>query len=72
MIPKFKILLPGNKLMSNIGQINVKLGLNSAAKPWIQFDYNITFEINGKIIDVYYYLFIYCLHLSIENEIGDI
>ena len=30
----------------------MKSGLNSAAKPWTQYNYNITFEINGKIIDV--------------------
>ena len=31
--------------------MNVKRGLKSAAKPWTQFTYNITFEINFKIID---------------------
>ena len=38
--------------MQNKGQINVKRGLNSVAKPWTQFNYNITFEINGNIIAV--------------------
>ena len=33
------------------GQINIKRGLNSTVKTWTQFNYNITFEINGKIID---------------------
>ena len=36
--------------MQNKGQINVKRGLDLAAKPWTQFNCNITFEINGKII----------------------
>ena len=44
--------IPGNKLMQNKGQTNVKRGLNSAARPWTQFNYNITFEINGKITAV--------------------
>ena len=38
--------------MQNKEQINVKRGLNSTAKPWTQFNYNITFEINVKIIAV--------------------
>ena len=38
--------------MQNKGQINVERGLNSAAKPWTQFNYSITFEKNGKIIAV--------------------
>ena len=41
-----------NKLMQNKGQINVKRGLNSAAKPWTQFNYNTTFSIYDKIIAV--------------------
>ena len=54
--------IPGNKLMQKKGQINVKRELNSNAKPWTQLNYNITFEINGKIIDVnihwnYFYLY---------------
>ena len=44
-------MYPGNKLKQNKGQINVKGGLNSATKPWTQFNYNITFETNDKIID---------------------
>ena len=32
--------------------MNVKRGLNLVEKPWTQFDYNITYEINCKIIDV--------------------
>ena len=43
---------PGNKLMQNKGSINVKRRLNSAAKSWTQINFNITFEINGKIIAV--------------------
>ena len=43
---------PGNRLMQNKGQINVKRERNSATKPWTPFNYNITFEINGKIIAV--------------------
>ena len=31
--------------------MNVKRELNSAAKPWTWFNYNIIFEIKGKIID---------------------
>ena len=41
----------GSKLMQIKEQINVKRGLNLAAKPWTQFNYNVPFEINGKIID---------------------
>ena len=41
--------------MQNKGQINVKRGLNSASKSWTQFDYNIAFEIPGKIIDANIY-----------------
>ena len=37
--------------MQNNGKIKVKRGLNSAAKPWNQLNYNLTFEINGNIID---------------------
>ena len=47
--------VPGNKLMQNKWYINGKRRLNSAAKPWTQFNYNITFEINGKIIAVNIY-----------------
>ena len=39
--------------MQNKEKINVKRGLNSAAKTWTQFNYNITFEIKGKSIDAY-------------------
>ena len=42
----------GNKLTQNQGQINVKRGLNSDAKSWMQFNCNITFEIKCIIIDV--------------------
>ena len=37
--------------MQNNVYINVKRGLNSASKSWTQFNFNITFEINGKITD---------------------
>ena len=47
--------------MQNKGQTNVKRGVNSAAKPWTQFNYNIAFEINVKLLplictDIIYYL----------------
>ena len=35
--------------MQNEEQINVKRGLNSAPKPWTQFNYNIAFKVNGNI-----------------------
>ena len=44
--------IPGNKLVQNKEQINVKRGLNSTANLWPQFNYSITFEINCKIIDI--------------------
>ena len=44
---------PGNKLMQNKGQVNVKRRFNSATKPWTQFNYNIIYEISGgNIIDI--------------------
>ena len=46
---------PGNKLVQNKEKINVKRGLNSVAKPWTQFNYNLTFEINGKVVAVNIY-----------------
>ena len=45
-------ILIGNKLMQNKGQINLKRRFNSVAVPWAQFNYNIIFKINGKIIDI--------------------
>ena len=48
--------------MQNKGQVNVKRELNSAAKPCTQFNYNTTFEGNGKIIDVNIYFKIFILY----------
>ena len=33
------------------GYMNIKRGLNSVANPRTQFNYNITFEINWKVIN---------------------
>ena len=51
------ISYPDNKLMQNKGYINAKRGVNSVAKPWIEFNYNIVFEINCKVIDKIFILY---------------
>ena len=42
------IIVPASKLVQTKRKINVKRGLNSTAKPWAQFNYNITYEFNCK------------------------
>ena len=52
IISYYNLTYPGNKLIQNKGQVYVKHELTSAAKLRTQFNYNIIFEINSKIIDV--------------------
>ena len=52
---------PSNILMQFKGKINVKRGLNSAAKLWTQFNYNTTFEITIILLILIFTEIIYSL-----------
>ena len=59
--------------MQNKGKINVKRGLNLAAKPCTQFNYNVTCEMKLEVFLLIFTEIIYSLRYNtLKTENGDV